>query len=591
MKRTLALLLSIVFCFVSIKSLSADSTSGISITGLVKQPLNLTVADLNGFDSIQVQLNEVMQDRSFRGNFVYRGVPLKTLLELACIEKEMTAFGKKTDLAIRVKGENGRVVALSWGEVFYRNPGRIIIAYSAYPIMPHHSCKKCHSPEEYEPRMSQFQREIGFPKLVVSGDTYADRSLDDISSIEVLDIRPKMPADRDQKLFSPEFTIQGDVKTVTTIKNLPDSPRKALLVKHLGEGKGYHGFHNFEGVTFKRILENAGAGADLSHVYLISAPDGYRSLFSYGELFLDPSGERVIIADTQEDNPIKKGGKFCLVPPDDVFLDRDIKAVKEIEIISIKKAPTLFIIGMGCGDTSLISLEAISHMATADAFVCPPDIKKRFAKYMGDKPVLLNIYDFAPPVMKKKHPDLSQEKIESLMQEKRAHAVGIIKKNLDVGKSVAILDYGDPTIWSGWSWATEYFEDDLMETIPGLSSFNVSNALIERKIGCNGSIILTTSRGIMENPDILEPVAGHGETLCVFMALKDLDRLVPEFIRYYDPETPVFLAYKAGYSGSEHLIPTTLEGLIKAANAYHEKFLGLIYVGPCLAPEKKEFCH
>ena len=471
MKRTLALLLSIVFCFVSIKSLSADSTSGISITGLVKQPLNLTVADLNGFDSIQVQLNEVMQDRSFRGNFVYRGVPLKTLLELACIEKEVTAFDKKTDLVIRIKGENGHEVALSWGEVFYRNPGRIIIAYSAYPIMPRKNCKKCHTPEEYEPRMSQLERKIGFPKLVVGGDAYADRSLDGISSIEVLDLRPKMPSDRDQKLYASEFIIKGDVKTVTTIKKLPGYPRKALVVKHLGEGRGYHGFHNFEGISFKSILEYAGVGVDLNQVYLISAPDGYRSLFSCGELFLDPSGERVIIADKLENKPIKKGGEFCLVPPDDVFLDRDIKAVKEVEVISLKKTPELFIIGLGCGDTNLISLEAISHMATADAFVCPPDIKKRFGKYMGDKPVLLNIYDFAPPVMKKKHPDLSQEKLDSLMQEKRTHAVGIIKHALNERKSVAILDYGDPTIWSSWSWVTEYFDDGVMETIPGLSSF------------------------------------------------------------------------------------------------------------------------
>ena len=123
MKRKLALLISIVFCFVSIETLSADSNVGLSITGLVKQPLNLTVVDLMGFDSIKVQLNEVMQDRSFRGNFVYRGVPLKALLELACIGKEQTAFNKKTDLAIRITGENGRQVALSWGEIFYKNGG------------------------------------------------------------------------------------------------------------------------------------------------------------------------------------------------------------------------------------------------------------------------------------------------------------------------------------------------------------------------------------------------------------------------------------------------------------------------------------
>ncbi|RKX63847.1 MAG: hypothetical protein DRP42_07185, partial [Tenericutes bacterium] len=36
--------------------------STLAITGLVRQPLNLTRQDLNGFDAIRVQLNEVMSD-------------------------------------------------------------------------------------------------------------------------------------------------------------------------------------------------------------------------------------------------------------------------------------------------------------------------------------------------------------------------------------------------------------------------------------------------------------------------------------------------------------------------------------------------
>jgi len=70
------------------------------------------------------------------------------------------------------------------------------------------------------------------------------------------------------------------------------------------------------------------------------------------------------------------------------------------------------------------------------------------------------------------------------------------------------------------------------------------------------------------------------------MGLKDLGTLEPEFKKYYKDQTPVYLAYKAGYSGSEHLIQTTLDGLQKAADEYHEKFLGLIYIGPCLALNK-----
>jgi precorrin-4 methylase len=339
------------------------------------------------------------------------------------------------------------------------------------------------------------------------------------------------------------------------------------------------------------MLEKTGVDFDLRKVFLVSASDGYRSLFSYGELFLDPSGGRVIIADKLEGQAIEKGGRFCLIPPDDSFLDRDVKAVEKIECISLESTPKLYVIGMGCADTNLVTLEAISHVAGADAFVCPPDLQKRFARYMGGKPVLLNIYDFAPPVLRKENPGLSNDEYDKLMNKKRAHSVKIIQENLDKGKTVAILDYGDPTIWSGWSWAMEYFDEKIIEIVPGLSSFNASNALLERNIGCNGSIILTTSRGIMEHPGMLKPLSEKGETLCIFMGLKDVGALVTEFKKHYEGKTPACLVYKAGYSGSEHIIQTTLDGLKKASDEYAEKFLGLIYLGPCLAPEKKEFCH
>jgi precorrin-4 methylase len=565
--------------------------STLSITGQVRQPLHLTRQDLNGFDAIRVQLNEVMSDGGFRGVFHYTGVPLKSLLELANIEKEETAFGKKVDLAIRVCNKKGDQVALSWGEVFYRNPGGIIVATSASPIMPHKDCRRCHSPDVYKPRLDQFQRTIGFPKLVISCDTYADRSLEEIKSIEVLDLCPKMPAEKLKKLYSKEFSIDGVMETTLMIKDLSAYPRREINVKHLGEGKGYHGIDRFGGVPFKAILDKAIIPPDLSKIFLVSAPDGYRSLFSYGEIFLGPTGDHMTLADRINNQPIKNGGKFILIAPDDLMSDREVKAVQKIEIISLRSLPKIYVIGMGCGDTNLISLEAISYLAQADVFVCPGDIKDRFAKYMGNKPVLLDIYQFSPPRLKKKNPGLSQEKIDELMNKERKQAVNLIKDALDKGKRVAVLDYGDPTIWSGWSWIQEYFSDQMIEIIPGLSSFNVSNALIKRNMGCNGSIILTTFRGIMENKSLLKALAEKGETLCIFMGLKDLDTLEAEFKKYYKDQTPAYLAYKAGYSGSEHLIQTALGGLQKAAHEYHEKFLGLIYLGPCLALNKKEFCH
>ncbi|WP_028322486.1 hypothetical protein [Desulfatiglans anilini] len=316
----------------------AEVPASLSITGAVKSPLNLSLDDLAHYQSVEVQFNDVFEDGTYRGAFLYRGVPLKALLETSGIHKGDTDFNKNVDLAIVVKNKAGKQVALSWGEVFYKNPGRVVVGLSAQPIMPRKDCTLCHAPEVYKPRLDQLSRTIGFPKLIMGGDEYADRSLEAITSIEVVDLKPVVPAKKMEKLFSPEFVITGAVKNPVTVTELADHPRRSLKTRHLGEGRGFHGLDRVEGVQFRTVLDQAGLTRDLNTVFLISAPDGYRSLFSYGEVFLDPAGERMIIADHRNGEPLDKDGKFMFVPPDDLMADRDIKAVEKIQVISLGSA-------------------------------------------------------------------------------------------------------------------------------------------------------------------------------------------------------------------------------------------------------------
>jgi len=223
-------LLLVVLSFSLLWGISAQAQPFLQVTGAVRQPLNLSIEDLERYQSIQVQLNEVMKDGTYRGAFYYKGVPLRTILETAAVRKEGATFSKNVDLAIRVSNKQGRKVALSWGEVFYRNPGRIVLATSAVPIIPHKDCSACHSPDVYKPCLDQLHRKIGFPKLVLTGDTYADRSLEEITAIEVLDLRPQMPSEKMEKLFSPAFTVQGSNVKAIRFTDLPDLARISLKV-------------------------------------------------------------------------------------------------------------------------------------------------------------------------------------------------------------------------------------------------------------------------------------------------------------------------------------------------------------------------
>jgi DMSO/TMAO reductase YedYZ molybdopterin-dependent catalytic subunit len=330
------------FCFFN--AMTASATTNINITGLVKQPLSLGIEDLGRFQTVKVQLNDVMRDKTYRGTFYYQGVTLRALLDTASIEQKGKSNSKNISLAIKVTNKEGKSVVLSWGEIYYRNSGDIIIATSATPIMPHKSCVTCHKDEKfYKPYLDVFNRNIEYPKLVVGSDGYGERSIEGVVSIEVVgpsqnevSKEGEHASSSSTKLFSPSFSITGLVKKEMTLTDLSKYPRKELRMVHMGEGKGFHGIMDFSGTTIKALLGEAGVDNDLTSVFIVSAPDGYRSLFSYGEVFLNRGDDSLIMADKLNGKAIEEEGKFFLAPCDDIMSDRDVKSVEKIEVLSLK---------------------------------------------------------------------------------------------------------------------------------------------------------------------------------------------------------------------------------------------------------------
>lgn len=580
MKKNVVLLL---LAFMAVTAFfGVSSAIALTIGGTVRQPLNLSLDDLARLESGTVRLNEVTSDNQFRGVFTYRGVPLRALLDLASIQKEETAFSKAVDLAIIVRNSAGKTTVLSWGEIFYRNPAELMIAFSATPVMPQRTCSGCHQPSFYEPVMNQLKRKVGFPKLVVANDFFTDRSLEDVVHIEVVNLKQKTEKKKMEKLFSPKFTVIGSNGKSLEISDLSGYRHFEASSKHVGDGRGYHGWKRFGGVSLRELIDKADVAKDMDAAILVSSVDGYRSLISYGELFMAPNGDRIMIADKVGNEPLKEDGKFALVVPDDTSADRMVKAVDRIEVVSLKTKPKVYVIGMGCADTSLITLEAISYLGKADVFVTPADLAARFSKYMGDKPVLFDPLLNAEPMFRKNNPNLSGTEVKDKLEKQRAADGKKIADALNAGKSVALLEYGDPTIYGAWQFWLENNYKGGVEIVPGISAFNAANAMIGKHLGCNGSIVLTVPRGLTANEGMLKAVAANGDTIAVFIGLKELKTLIPLLQKYYPPATPVDVAYKAGYSDGEHLVKTTLNDVLTAIEKEPEHHLGMIYVGPCL---------
>jgi precorrin-4 methylase len=557
-----------------------ETPSPLRITGLVKQPLRLSLDDLAKLPQIRVRHNGITQKGAFHGVFWLQGVALRDLMELAQLDKEAGGFPKPVDLALKIRTAGGKQAVVSWGEVFHQNPGEVVLAIKAQPVMPKKSCKKCHKPDEYEPFMKQLAREVGLPKLAVARDQFADRGLENVTSIEVVSLSPGGWGPKQKKLYSPQVKIQAGGKELL-IKELPEKNRLTLIADQVGEGKGFHGRQEYSGVPLKDLLIQAGHKGGVNTVYLISAPDGYRSLASWGEIFLGPLGSRIILADRMNGKPIDNTGKFHLVFSDDKWADRWIKAPATIQAFSLAAKPTLQVIGMGCGNTNLLTLKALTSIARADVLVAPADLQKRFAPFLAGKPVLFDPMAFGkkPFNPEKAHKD---KKARHLRKEEQKEAAAIIRKAMSQGKSVAVLDWGDPMIYGSWRWLDDHFDKDQIQFTTSVSAFSAGSAALKRDITCNGLVAVSDPFSALKNPDTLKLLAGKGATLVVFMGLPKFDQLMAAIKKAYPGETPVDVVYRAGMDQFEKTVRTDLNRVMDQVRAQKEGWLGIIFVGPCL---------
>lgn len=102
--------------------------------------------------------------------------------------------------------------------------------------------------------------------------------------------------------------------------------------------------HIFEGVPLIELLKQAGVpsgndlrGAELLHVIIVTARDGYRVALSLAEIDPGISPTRVIIADKADGQPIPDtDGPFRLVVESDLRAARSVRMVEGVEILKVE---------------------------------------------------------------------------------------------------------------------------------------------------------------------------------------------------------------------------------------------------------------
>ncbi len=155
-------------------------------------------------------------------------------------------------------------------------------------------------------------------------------------------------------------------------------------------------------------------------------------------------------------------------------------------------------------------------------------------------------------------------------------------------RKVIRLQTGDPTFYSALEEQTGVLEanDISYEVIPGVSSAFASAAAIKKGLTMpevTQTVILTRLSGRTPVPKAegLAKLAAHKATLCIFLSISMIEKVVEELTGPYPSTTPAAVVYRATWP-DELIIRSTLgelaEEVTKAGITKH----AMILVGPTL---------
>jgi hypothetical protein len=258
---------------------------------------------------------------AFTGAYRYDGYSLFDILSNRIIKKKnATEFKPIIDLYIEIENQKGEKVILSWGEIYYPNIlHNCIIATDVARIVPSKTKDLWPLPSER--------------KLVVGNDLITERNISNPVRITVRSWPRSIPVNHDlDPLYSAEFNIFNGENLLGTIKESPKLQLETVHTIFYGRGRGIHSTQPFTGFYLKEILvkyfevnkKNLQQG-----LVAIVGKDGYRSVYSYGEIMNRNDQAEVLLVPCKEE---KDGGQFRIFPSCDFFSDRAVKAVSEIHV-------------------------------------------------------------------------------------------------------------------------------------------------------------------------------------------------------------------------------------------------------------------
>ncbi len=227
----------------------------------------------------------------------------------------------------------------------------------------------------------------------------------------------------------------------------------------------------------------------------------------------------------------------------------------------------VYFIGAGPGDPELITvkgkkaIEMSGYCIYAGSLV-NPDI----LKYCGKD---TRVYDSA---------SMTLDEIINIMEEAK-------KDNKDVAR----VHTGDPSIFGAIQEQMSELDKRGIdyEVIPGVSSFLAAASTLKQELtlpGVSQTVIITRIEGRTPVPETegLEVLAKSKATLCIFLSVNEIDKVVSILKPVYGTNCPVAIVYKASWK-DEKVIISNLSDVADEITRNDIKKTAIIIVGDVLS--------
>ena len=230
----------------------------------------------------------------------------------------------------------------------------------------------------------------------------------------------------------------------------------------------------------------------------------------------------------------------------------------------------VFIVGAGPGDPELITVKGQKLLSEADIII-----------YAGSlvNPALL---DYA-----KEGCEIHNSASMTLPQ-----VIEVIKNGVAQDKMVVRLHTGDPSIYGAIQEQMDALDKLGIEykVVPGVSSFLATAAALKQEYtlpGISQTVIITRNEGRTPVPDRekLRSLAAHQATMCIFLSITMLDKVVEELIAGgYEPDTPIAIVQRASWP-EEKIVRATLATICEEIAGKGIDRTAMTVVRRCLAAD------